>query len=161
MKICFRDLANISDQKEYPIDLKDIEIKDNVFINGIKEVKGGIIFYYDDNHDLCINYELKGIILCPDCMTLKNVDVPFDICDDLKVVTNNEDDGFYFIDNLEIEDFVSYIVEPEAPIMVENPDEKRYYSGDGWTILTEEEYNKRSKEEIDPRLAKLLEYREE
>ncbi len=161
MKICFRDLANIADEKKYEIDLKDIEIKDNMFINGVKEVKGDIVFYYDDNHDLCINYKLKGIMLCPDSMTLKNVDVPFDIEDDLNVVTSESEDGFYFIDNMEINDFVSYIIEPEAPIMVENPDEKRYYSGDGWTILTEEEYNKRSKEEIDPRLAKLLEYREE
>lgn len=161
MKICFRDLANIADEKKYEIDLKDIEIKDNMFINGVKEVKGDILFYYDDNHDLCINYKLKGIMLCPDSMTLKNVDVPFDIEDDLNVVTSESEDGFYFIDNMEINDFVSYIIEPEAPIMVENPDEKRYYRGDGWTILTEEEYNKRSKEEIDPRLAKLLEYREE
>lgn len=161
MKICFRDLANIADEKKYDIDLKDIEIHDNMFINGVKEVKGSITFYYDDNHDLCISYHLIGTMLCPDSMTLKNVDVAFDIEDDLNVVTSEEEDGFYFIDNSDINEFVSYIIEPEAPIMVENPDEKRYYSGDGWTILTEEEYNKRSKEEIDPRLAKLLEYREE
>ena len=161
MKICFKDLINIASEKRYDVDLKDIKIENNIFITGIKEVKGEIIFYYDDEHDLSISYSLKGIVLCPDSISLKETEVDFDVSDDTKVVTGEEDDGFYFIDNLEISEFVSYIIEPEAPIMVENPEEKRYYSGDGWTVLTEEEYNKRSKEEIDPRLAKILEYKEE
>ncbi len=161
MKICFKDLINIASEKRYDVDLKDIKIENNIFITGIKEVKGEIIFYYDDEHDLSISYSLKGIMLCPDSISLKETEVDFDVSDDTKVVTGEEDDGFYFIDNLEISEFVSYIIEPEAPIMVENPEEKRYYSGDGWTVLTEEEYNKRSKEEIDPRLAKILEYKEE
>ena len=161
MKICFKDLINIASEKRYDVDLKDFKIENNIFITGIKEVKGEIIFYYDDEHDLSISYSLKGIMLCPDSISLKETEVDFDVSDDTKVVTGEEDDGFYFIDNLEISEFVSYIIEPEAPIMVENPEEKRYYSGDGWTVLTEEEYNKRSKEEIDPRLAKILEYKEE
>ena len=161
MKICFKDLINIASEKRYDVDLKDIKIENNIFITGIKEVRGEIVFYYDDEHDLSINYSLKGIMLCPDSISLKETEVDFDVSDDTKVVTGEEDDGFYFIDNLEISEFVSYIIEPEAPIMVENPEEKRYYSGDGWTVLTEEEYNKRSKEEIDPRLAKILEYKEE
>ena len=161
MKICFKDLINIASEKRYDVDLKDIKIENNIFITGIKEVKGEIIFYYDDEHDLSISYSLKGIMLCPDSISLKETEVDFDVSDDTKVVTGEEDDGFYFIDNLEISEFVSYIIEPEAPIMVENPEEKRFYSGDGWTVLTEEEYNKRSKEEIDPRLAKILEYKEE
>ncbi len=160
MKICFKDLLNIADEKRYEIDIPCIEIKDNIFINGIKDIKGSIIFYYEDDN-LYINYHLKGQMVCPDSLTLEDVDVPFDLNEEEIVTTKENEDGFYFVDNMDINEFVSYIVLPEVPIMVEKPNEKRYYSGDGWTILTEEEYEKRSKEEIDPRLAKLLEYKEE
>ena len=76
-------------------------------------------------------------------------------------MTSENEDGFYFIDNLSIEEFVSYIVLPEVPISVEKKGETRYYSGDGWTISSEEAYNEDSKRRIDPRLEKLLEYKEE
>ena len=161
MKVLIKDLYNISDKKDYPINLKDIEIKDNIFIKGIKEVNGLISFYYDEEDKLCIDYELKGIMSCPDSITLENVDVPFEISDCDEVVTSENDEGFYFIDGLDIEDFISYIVIPEAPISVEKKGDSRYYSGDGWTICSEEAYNSMAREKVDPRLEKLLEYKEE
>lgn len=161
MKVLMKDLANIADTKDYQVDLKDIVISDNVFINGIKEVKGLISFYYDEEDKLWIEYELKGTMLCPDGLTLEDVELPFAINDALEVVTNENEEGFYFIDGLDIIDFVSYIVLPEAPISVEKKDNSRYYSGDGWTICSEEAYNIKAREKIDPRLEKLLELKEE
>ena len=32
-------------------------------------------------------------------------------------------------------------------------------SGDGWEVLTEEEFGRRKEQKIDPRLAKILEYK--
>ena len=156
-----KDLVNIADEKNYEVNEDYIEINNNIFINGVKDVRGYISFYYDDNDDLSIDYHLEGSMICPDSMTLENVDVPFDIEDDERVVTKQGEDGFYFIDNMDIKDFVVYIIIPEVPIKVEKKGETMYYSGDGWTILSEEEYNKASKNKIDPRLEKILEYKEE
>ena len=161
MKVLMKDLVNIADKKDYPVDLKDIEIKDNIYIYGIKEAKGLISFFYDEEDKLCIEFELKGIMLCPDSITLEKVEVPFEISDNDEVVTLEIEEGFYFIDNLNIADFVSYIVIPEAPISVEKKGDSRYYSGDGWTICSEEAYNNMAREKVDPRLEKLLEYKEE
>lgn len=161
MKINFKDLYNISDIKKYPVKEKLIEIDNNPFIRSIKDVEGTIDFYYDYNDQLCINYKLKGVMVCPDSMTLEDVNVDFFLDEEEDVVTSESADGFYFIDGMDIKEFISYIVLPEVPIKVEKTNETRYYSGDGWTILSEEEYNKNSKKEIDPRLAKLLEYKEE
>lgn len=160
MKICYKDLLNIADEKKYDLKANNIEIKDNTFITGIKEANGDVIFYYD-NDDLIIDYKLKGIMICPDSMTLEPVELPFDIENNDVVVRDENEEGFYFGRDMEEDEFITYLVIPEAPIIVENPNKKGYYSKGNWTVLTEEEYNKRSKEEIDPRLAKLLEYREE
>ena len=99
--------------------------------------------------------------MCPDSITLENVEVPFSLSEDLNVVTNDDEDGFYFIDGMDIREFVSFIVLPEVPIKVEKKEKTMYYSGDGWTISSEKAYNKASKKEIDPRLEKLLELKEE
>ena len=147
MKICFKDLQNIADEKRYEIDIPCIEIKDNIFINSIKDTKGNITFYYEDDN-LYINYHLKGQMICPDSLTLEDVEVDFDIEDEDIVTTLENEDGFYFIDNMDINEFISYIVLPEVPIMVEKPNKKRYYSGDGWTILTEDEYEKSLKRKL-------------
>ena len=156
-----KDLANIADEKVYDIALKELEIKDNIYIYGTKNIVGRLIFYYDELDDLCIDYELKGTMICPDSMTLEKLDVDFDIADNQKVVTKPNEDGFYLIDGMNIEEFVRYLIIPEVPIKVEKKAETMYYSGDGWTILSEEEYNKNSSGRIDPRLEKLLEYKEE
>jgi len=161
MKILRKDLYNIADQKVYKVDEKLIVIDNNIYIKRIENVKGDITFYYDESNDLSINYQLDGIMVCPDSFTLEDVEVQFNISDDLKVSDNQEEDGFYFIDGMEICEFVEYIVLPEVPIKVEKSGETMYYSGDGWTICSEEEYNKSAKEKVDPRLEKILEYKEE
>ncbi|MDO4500658.1 MAG: hypothetical protein Q4B60_05215 [Erysipelotrichaceae bacterium] len=161
MKINFKDLYNISDYKDYEVDEELIVIENNPFINRIKDVKGLISFFYNYDDELMISYQLDGVMVCPDSITLEDTDLEFNIEDELKVVRKENEDGFYFIDGMDIKDFVSYIVLPEVPIKVEKRKENVYYSGDGWTVLSEEEYNRSSKKEIDPRLAKLLEYKEE
>ena len=50
---------------------------------------------------------------------------------------------------------------PEVPIKVEKSNKTSYHYGDDWSVLSEEEYDKDQKEKIDPRLAKLLDYKEE
>ncbi|MBR3228307.1 MAG: hypothetical protein IKF68_07160 [Erysipelotrichaceae bacterium] len=161
MKVLLKDLVNIADRKVYDVDMKEIAISDDIFINGIKDVKGHISFYYDQDDKLFIEYELKGKMLCPDTLDMKDVEVPFDLHEDEEVAFSEDKEGFYLMDGMDISDLVAYIVIPEAPISVEKKGETMYYSGDGWTISSEEEYNKNSRNRIDPRLEKLLEYKEE
>ena len=161
MKVLLKDLANIADRKVYEVAAERIDIKDDIFITGIKDVKGRIAFYYDPEDRLFIEYDLKGKMLCPDTLKMEDVEVPFELHEDEAVSFSEDKEGFYLIDGLDINDLVAYIVIPEAPISVEKKGETMYYSGDGWTISSEEEYNKNSRNRIDPRLEKLLEYKEE
>ena len=161
MKILRKDLYNISDVKQYDVNEDDIVIDNNIFIKEIKKAEGYIDFYYDQDDNLFINYELKGMMICPDSLTLEDVEVPFDLYEDEKVTDNPNEEGFYFVEDKDVREMIRYIVIPEVPIKVEKCKETMYYSGDGWSISTEEEYNKNSKDRIDPRLEKLLEYKEE
>lgn len=161
MKICFKDLCNIANEKRYDVKFDVIEPSDKTFLYRLEDVEGHVTFYYDFDDKLCIKYHVEGTMICPDSFTFEEIEHDY-MAEDEDFVTYKEDEeGFYLYDNMELSDFVMFISLPEVPIIVENPNKKRYYSGDGWTISSEEEYNRHSKEVIDPRLAKLLEYKEE
>lgn len=161
MKICFKDLRNISDERRYDINFERLEVEDKTYLYRLENVRGYVTFYYDLEDRLCIKYHIEGKMICPDAYTFEEVAYDYLTEDEDYVAYKEDDEGFYLYDNMELYEFVIFVSLPEVPIIVENPHKKRYYSGDGWTISSEEEYNKHSKEVIDPRLAKILEYKEE
>ena len=59
----------------------------------------------------------------------------------------------------EIEKIVLNIVFPEVPIKVVKNEKIEYSRGDGWSFVSEEDYESSKKDEIDPRLQKLKEYK--
>ena len=61
--------------------------------------------------------------------------------------------------NKDIEKMVLYIVLPEVPIKVVKKEKIEYSRGDGWAFVSEKDYESSKKDEIDPRLQKLKEYR--
>lgn len=152
---------SMSDEKIYPVDEKDIVIEDNIFIRGIKDIKGDISFYYDSMDELRINYQLSGTMICPCAVSMEDVEVEYDISEDEKVVQEIKEDGFYFKETMEVRDLAAMIVIPEAPIMVVKNKKIEYSRGDGWSFVSEKDYELSKKDEIDPRLAKLMEYKVE
>lgn len=161
MLIKIKDLINIADEKVYEVDIKKIETNVNPYLKRIEDIKGRICFYYDFLDKLVIEYELTGKMVCPDAITLKDVYKDFSIADDEEVTFNENEEGYYLAKDIELDQLVYNIVSPEAPIIVENCDKTRYYSGDGWSIMSEEEYDKAQKNKVDPRLQVLKDYKEE
>ena len=47
----------------------------------------------------------------------------------------------------------------EVPLKVVKEGIKEYPKGDGWEVVKEEDYTKSKKDDIDPRLAKLKEFK--
>ena len=159
MKIYLKDLLNIADQKSYEVDIVKKEIKDNIFLRAIKNVEGDLTFYYDASDKLRINYALQGYMVCPCAVSLEDVDVKFDINEDEEVSSNTEDDGFYLPQDSDIDDLVLQIVMPEVPIKVVKNEKIEYSRGDGWSFVSEDDFDSNRKEQIDPRLQKLKEYK--
>ena len=125
----------------------------------LENVKGDITFYYDASDELRINYRVQGDMVCPCAISLEDVYVPFDLSDDDKVVGKPDEEGFLMDENKDIEKMVLYIVLPEVPIKVVKKEKIEYSRGDGWAFVSEKDYESSKKDEIDPRLQKLKEYR--
>ncbi len=159
MKIYLKDLFNIADEKTYPVNIESYVVEDNVFLRRLEDVTGEIVFYYDATDELRINYHVQGEMVCPCAISLEDVYVPFELSDDDKVVNRPEDEGFLLDSDRMIEDIVLYIVMPEVPIKVVKKEKIEYSRGDGWSFVSEEDYEASRKDEIDPRLQKLKEYR--
>ena len=159
MKIKLKDLLNIADEKVYPVDIDTYDVEDNLFLRRLENVKGDISFYYYAEDELRINYELKGNMICPDAYTLEDDEVGFDLSLDDKVVHDENEDGFYLNEDMEIEDMVLYIVLPEVPIKVVKNEKIEYSRGDGWSFVSEKDYESSKRDDIDPRLQKLKDYK--
>ncbi len=122
-------------------------------------MSGDIAFYYDAMDELRVNYQLSGTMVCPCAITLGDVEVDFDVAQDEKVVQELDEDGFYFKESVEAKDLAAQIVLPEAPIKVVKNEKIEYSRGDGWSFVSEKDYEDSKKNEIDPRLQKLMEYK--
>ena len=158
MKVLLKDLHNIADEKVYQVDISSYVVNNNLFLRRIEDVKGDVSFYYNGD-ELRVNYELIGNMICPDAITLEDVEVEFDIEDDQKVVHNENDDGFYLNSDKSIEEMALYLIVPEVPIKVVKNEKIEYSRGDGWSFVSEEDYESSRVDEIDPRLQKLKEYK--
>ena len=159
MKIYLNDLTRIQDVKMYPVDIDVYEINDNIFLRRIEDVHGDISFYYGPSDDLRISYNLKGKMICPCAITLEDVEVEFDLKEDEKIVHEENEDGFMLNQTIEVNDLAAHIIIPEAPIKVVKKEKIEYSRGDGWSFVSEEDYEASKKDEIDPRLQKLREYK--
>lgn len=161
MKLKLNELLNLKKDRVFELDNVDIDVKDNLFLRGLKKLDGYIAFYLDVSDSLIIEYDFKGYMVCPDSRTLEDVLLPFSYDESQVVVIDEFNDGFYIYDNEELEDLIISIVSPDAPIKVDNSEKLEYHRGDGWAVMSEDDFSKSQKEVIDPRLEKLREFKEE
>lgn len=159
VKIVLKDLMAMANEKVYPVLFSAYEVKDNVFLRRLENVEGRIAFYYDLSDKLRVSYQVAGEMICPDAITLEDVPVPFEVDEDEAVVFDPKEEGFLLDTDRECEEVVLSIILSEVPIKVVKNEKIEYSRGDGWSFVSEKDYEASKKDEIDPRLQKLKEYR--
>ena len=159
MKILLKDLLNIADEKTYNFDIASYVVDNNIFLRRIENVEGYISFYYDASDELRVEYHIGGNMICPDAITLEDATVPFELQDDQKVVNKENEDGFFLNTDMSMEEMALYLIVPEVPIKVVKNEKMGYSRGDGWSFVSEEDFESSREDEIDPRLQKLKEYK--
>jgi uncharacterized protein len=119
---------------------------------------------YDEHSDLLIvDINLKGKMIVP--CSISFVDVPISFKTKSKLVYSFkpvEDDSDCIEVIGEVLDFdpdILGLIWLEVPPVVISPTIKKLPSGDGWEVLSEEEFRRRRDQKIDPRLSKILEYK--
>ena len=133
--------------------------RDDPFLRMLENVDARIVLYYDALEQLQASIDVTGDMICPCAITLEDVRVPFEISDETRLSFIDEEDCYYMENNLDLREFTLSFILPEVPIKVVKNDEIEYPRGDGWRVMTEEAYEDSKKQEIDPRWAKLKEYK--
>ena len=149
---------------------EDIEIDDLAFANnsGIVSTEGvhvdGNGYLNESDDTFYVTMHIVGTMICPDSITSEEVEVPFEIdTQETYSFVDTDEDGVRIVEDDEI-DLMQAIIDEiimDVPLQVTLAEEGDYPEGDGWKVYSEADYQKMQEEEIDPRLAKLKEFKEE
>ncbi|MBF0780886.1 MULTISPECIES: DUF177 domain-containing protein [unclassified Granulicatella] len=172
-------IKQIEELKGLPLQFsEDVNIKSSLLereseIIDVSDVKiNGTLLY--DNHSIIAMFEMNVTLTLPSSRTLTPVEVPLDIhvferyveSDYLAVYAReNQNEVIIPLGNhhIELKESIIDNILLNLPIQVLSEDEKQNIAdlpkGNGWTLYTEDAYNKQkekeAKETVDPRLAGL------
>ena len=141
----------------------EFQLDNHPLCQEIKEVHvEGYAFYDYQSGRFSIDLDIDGEMIVPCAITLKPLSYEFETS--LSEVfsfyePDEEDEVTIYVEGDEIDfgPFIFGAVLAEVPLSLKDPDLETYPEGDGWSVITEKEYQKQKSEEIDPRLAKLKE----
>jgi uncharacterized protein len=143
---------NPQDYRDFP----DIVSTDDIDASLHAELVAGIIYCHLEikYHGMLRSTRTSRPVSC----YLDNEDdfaITFEKNDDL---ANNEDIIFVDQDEYDLYGDVLSLVITSIPLQVVGDDEPSSIYGDNWEVITEDEYNKKRKEDIDPRFASLKDF---
>ncbi|MGL5978897.1 MAG: YceD family protein [Erysipelotrichaceae bacterium] len=135
-------------------------------LRGLSDVTVSGNIHYDLSNDLVyVNLDIEGVMVVPCSITLEDVEYDFHT-NSLEVfsfdkVDKDEDVHETKGDVVELLPVIFQLIIMEIPLKVVKPGLTEYPSGNGWEVVKEEDYlrSKQETKEIDPRLAKLKEFK--
>ena len=149
MKIKRADLLGL--RKEVSYELKGVVItyEDNPYIRRFHLKKGEFVLRPDSQEDLDMYYTLEGEMICPCAVSLEDVSVPL----------KREDESYFVSNDLDFLAFIKETVEYEAPLKVTKSEEMAYPEGDGWRLMSEEDYQTQKANRPNALWEKLKDYK--
>lgn len=120
--------------------------------------------HYDDSSELVVaNIEIEGVMILPCSITLEDVEHSFHTASTevYSFVKGNEDEDVHETkgDIVELYPVIFQLIVMEIPYKVVKEGLIDYPKGNGWEVVKEEDYVASKKDAIDPRLAKLREFK--
>lgn len=117
----------------------------------------------EEETEVLVHLDLTGDMILPDSITNEPLRLPFVTeSDEVYSFVPSEDDGVRLVENeIDLKEAISDAIQLEVPLQVTQAAEDEYPEGDGWKVYSEAAYQQSRKEEIDPRLAKLREFKEQ
>lgn len=118
----------------------------------------------DDGNMFTCDLHITGTMICPDAITGREIEIPFETeSQEVYSFEETDEEGVRVVTD-EVIDLLPAVIDAimlEVPISVTEADESDYPSGDGWRVMTEAEYQESRKDQIDPRLARLKDFKNE
>jgi len=150
----------------------EIEVEDHPRCREIRNVHvAGDAFYEKHDAELSVQLDIEGEMVVPCAITLKPLTIDFSVhydeifsffepyVEENETMDEESVEEIIFVDSdeIDLEAHLRSVVLAEIPLKVVDPDLEEYPEGDGWVVMTEEEYEEEKSQQIDPRLAKLKE----
>lgn len=135
-------------------------------LRGLRDIEVSGELQYDAHSDLAAcNFEVEGVMIVPCSITNEDVDYPF-VAEGTQMfafhkVGKDEDIVETKGDIVELMPTIFQSIILEVPLKVVKEGLTEYPKGEGWEVIREEDYVSKKKDEIDPRLAKLREFKVE
>ena len=132
-------------------------------IRGLHDVRvSGTIRYADEEDRAYADIELQGVMILPCAISDEDVEYPFHTssCEVFAFAKCDDDVHEAKGDVVELLPVIFQLILMEVPLKVvkEGVD---YPKGNGWEVMRESDWHKETQEAIDPRLAKLKEFKME
>ncbi|MEG0470083.1 MAG: YceD family protein [Longicatena sp.] len=132
-------------------------------IKGLQDVTvSGNVHYDTSGERVYADLDIEGVMIVPCSITLEDVEYDFHT-KSLEVFSfvKCEDGDIHEVkgDVVELLPVIFQLILMEVPLKVVKEGLAQYPKGDGWEVVKEEAYLKEKSDEIDPRLAKLKEFK--
>lgn len=132
-------------------------------IRGLHDVTvSGNVHYDASSERVYADLDIEGVMIVPCSITLEDVEYDFHT-KSLEVFSFDkcEDGDIHEVkgDVVELLPVIFQLILMEVPLKVVKEGLKQYPKGEGWEVVKEEDYESAQKDEIDPRLAKLKEFK--
>lgn len=132
-------------------------------IRGLHDIQvSGKLRYDVDEDRVYADIAINGTMILPCAVT--NEDVPYEFetasTEVFAFAKTNDDVHEAKGDVVELLPVIFQLILMEIPLKIVKND-VTYPKGNGWEVIKESDYQKQKKDEIDPRLAKLMEYKAE
>lgn len=147
------------------VDVDSSEFEGNELIESVHDVHVSGSGYLDDDNDrFYCEIHVEGVMIVPDSITGDLIEYPFSAdSNETYVLGETEEDDVRIVSD-EVIDLTEAVVDDillEVPLEVSDVQEGEYPEGDGWKVYSEAEYQESRKDQIDPRLAKLKQFKSE
>ena len=124
------------------VDLSDLDYARFPSLKGLSDVHAEGEFYRDEDENLMVALRVSGVATLSDSRTSEIYDDPFDFEDEFQLLKDvaEEGEGYVFPENvIELHDVVFCAIHSYLPICPHKPGSKLPSSGEGYSILTEDE----------------------
>ena len=122
----------------------------------------GLVLYDASAQRASVQLHLTGSMILPHSVTNEEVSIPFDTetFDVFSFVDGDTDEDVVEVktDFIDLSPYVFSAVVSEIPLRIVTDEPYLYPSGQGWKVMSEQEYDAKEKP-LDPRLAKLKEFK--
>jgi|GEM_PF-1239066 len=160
MKVRYADL--VKEDREYEFYLEELKLEDKELL-GLRDTDTLISFSYGLDERLKMRIQSEGIMLCPCAITAEEVEVPFELDEEVLIIRDDkeykgDEDCYLLQEDSEVEEILLHFVRPLIPFKVVKNSEIEYPRGDGWKVISEADYQQSHSNQHDSRWDKLREF---